>query len=325
MQPDQDRGRVSQPKKHHFLPVFYLRQWAGEDGRLVQFSKPFGNVVKPRRGHPESMGWMPRLYAREAVAEEFAHRFETLFLSPVDSQAAEALRVMLDPAAAMAFTGTQKLSWARFMNSLLARMPEDIAKLKEHAPKEWVGSIRGLREKYLAHRELTDPPTLDDFLEAPTGTFMSDVPFIVAEVILGHERLQQVIADMHWAVLVTDGADHEMLTSDRPLVHTQSLNARDSHLLLPIGPRRLLAAAHERKFVDYLQGWGLNALVKRVNEYVVGSADRYVFGSHDRQLRFIQNRMSTEKSASLVDRLHRKRSQLSPSANELLVSIPRKP
>jgi len=260
------------------------------------------------------MGWISRLYAREEVSEESAHRFETLFLSPVDSQAAEAMRVMLDPAAAMAFTGTQKIMWARYMNSLLARMPEDIAKLKAHAPTEWVGSIRGLREKYLAHREATDPPTLDDYLAAPTGTFMSDVPFIVAEVILGHERLQQVMANMHWAVLMTDEADHELLTSDRPLVHTQSLNARDSHLMLPIGPRRLFAAAHEREFINYLQSWGINALVKRVNEYVVGSADRYVFGTDDRQLRFVQNRMSTDRGESLVDRLHRKRAQLRPPA-----------
>lgn len=308
---------MSQPKKHrkhHFLPVFYLRQWAGEDGRLVQFSKPHGNIVKPRRGHPGSMGWISRLYAREGVPDEYAHRFETLFLSPVDSQAAEALRVMLNPAAAMAFTSAQKIMWARFINSLLARMPDDIAKLKEHAPTEWVGSIRGLREKYLAHREPTDPPTLDDYLAAPTGTFMSDVPFIVAEVILGHERLQQVMADMHWAVLITGGADHELLTSDRPLVYTRSLNARDSHLMLPIGPRRLFAAAHRREFINYLQGWGINALVKRANEYVVGSADRYVFGSNDCQVRFVQNRMSAEKGESLVDRLHRKRSQLRPRA-----------
>lgn len=303
---------MSQPKKHHFLPVFYLRQWVGEDGRLVQFSKPYGHIVKPLRGHPEGMGWISRLYAREGVPDEFAHRFETLFLSPVDSQAAEALRVMLDPTAAMAFTGTQKIMWARFMNSLLARMPGDIAKLKQNAATEWIGSIRGLREKYLANREETDPPTLDDYLAAPTGTFMSDVPFIVAEVILGHERLQEVMANMHWAVLTTDGADYELLTSDRPLVHTQSLNAPDSHLLLPIGPRRLFAAAHKQEFMRYLQGWGINAVVKRVNEYVVGAADRYVFGSNDRQLKFIQNRISTDKGESLIDRLHRRRSQLRP-------------
>ena len=46
---------------------------------------------------------------------------------------------------------------------------------------------------------------------------------------------QQVMANMHWAVLMTDGADHELLTLDRPLVHTQSLNA--FHRRLSLGSR----------------------------------------------------------------------------------------
>ena len=34
-------------EKHHYLPVFYLKQWAGKDGRLCEFSRPYKNV-KPK-------------------------------------------------------------------------------------------------------------------------------------------------------------------------------------------------------------------------------------------------------------------------------------
>lgn len=83
---------MNEPKKHHFLPVFYLRQWANADRRLVEFKKPFGNTVVPRRGHPQSMGWIDRLYALDGVKGASAQKFETTFLSPVDSRAAEALK-----------------------------------------------------------------------------------------------------------------------------------------------------------------------------------------------------------------------------------------
>ena len=33
-------------QKHHYLPVFYLKQWAGPDRRLCEFSRPH-KVVKP--------------------------------------------------------------------------------------------------------------------------------------------------------------------------------------------------------------------------------------------------------------------------------------
>jgi uncharacterized protein DUF4238 len=37
-------------EKHHYIPVFYLKQWAGADGRLCQYSRPY-NRVKPKRVH----------------------------------------------------------------------------------------------------------------------------------------------------------------------------------------------------------------------------------------------------------------------------------
>lgn len=209
---------------------------------------------------------------------------------------------------------SHRIAWAGFLNSLLARMPSDIQKLKAYSGQEWTSSIRGLREKYLVHRTPTDPPTLDDYLAAPPNdSFLNEAWLIVAEVILGHERLQEAIANMHWSVIQTDDADHELLTSDRPVLHTQSLNTKDAHLLCPIGPRRLFVAVADPHFRNYLVKRGTTALVKRVNEHVVSSADQYAFGRSDSQLRFVQNRMSTNRPESLIDRLNRKRISLKAS------------
>jgi hypothetical protein len=48
--------------KHHYLPKFYLKQWAtGLDGRLCEFSMPY-DTVKPKRVHPDGTGYEPDLY-----------------------------------------------------------------------------------------------------------------------------------------------------------------------------------------------------------------------------------------------------------------------
>ncbi|MDR7141835.1 DUF4238 domain-containing protein [Rhizobium sp. BE258] len=56
---------MNDPMKHHFLPVFYLKNWRGEDGRLVQFSRPYGTKVKALRKHPDATGFIKKLYAIE--------------------------------------------------------------------------------------------------------------------------------------------------------------------------------------------------------------------------------------------------------------------
>lgn len=302
---------MSFPKKHHFLPVFYLRQWAGSDGRLVEFKKAYRSKVVPRRGHPQSMGWIDRLYAVEGVPDAEAHAFESAFLSPVDSRAAQALRAMLDTAGPPGFTADQKQAWSDFLISLMARMPEDIEKLKRYSGREWLSSIRDLPEEYLRHRHATDPPTLNDYLSTPTSvSVLNNAGIVAAKSILGNRQLQSIIAAMYWAILVTDDCRHELLTSDRPIIHTPSLNAPDSHILLPLGPRRLFAAVADQTFLNDLRGRGHDILVQRMNEYVVSAASRYVFATSDRQLRFVQNRIGSDSGDSLIDRMRKKQASL---------------
>jgi len=47
---------MSKEGKHHYIPVFYLKQWAGVDGRVCEFSKPYDRV-KPRRAHPDGTAY----------------------------------------------------------------------------------------------------------------------------------------------------------------------------------------------------------------------------------------------------------------------------
>ena len=83
---------MNEPLKHHFTPAFYLRQWAGDDGQLCEFSKPYGNVVKPKRTHPESTGYVERLYSVEGLPDAVAHVVESRFMQPLDESGVKGAR-----------------------------------------------------------------------------------------------------------------------------------------------------------------------------------------------------------------------------------------
>jgi hypothetical protein len=36
---------MSHPRDHHFVPVFYLQQWANQDGKLIEYSRPYRNKI----------------------------------------------------------------------------------------------------------------------------------------------------------------------------------------------------------------------------------------------------------------------------------------
>lgn len=290
---------VGPPLRHHFLPEFYLKQWAQEDGRFVEYKKPYGDKVKPRKTHPKATGFIFRLYAFEGLADDLVHEFESKFLSPVDSQAAQALYAMQ---ADRAFSNTQRLAWASFLATLLSRMPEDMELVKK--------SIRELAQVVLPGFK----PIFDILKpESETRTFQhlsnelmenSDqraIEFVGR--VMSSEKLVRGIAGMEWSILTLHGAKFELLTSDRPVIYTHVLGNDQSHIALPIGPRRLFLAAKDRKLINRLQESDDSALAAVVNAGVVGAAVNYVYGSNDSQLRFVQNRMGKSKVQTLMERM----------------------
>jgi hypothetical protein len=72
---------VSEPRKHHYVPVCYLKQWANTDDRRLCEHKliPGGYGVKPRRTSPDGSGYQLDLYRIEGVPDDIAQDFEKRF------------------------------------------------------------------------------------------------------------------------------------------------------------------------------------------------------------------------------------------------------
>jgi len=113
------------PEKHHYFPIFYQKRWAGADGRVCVYSRPY-KKVKPNRKHPDSVGFQYDLYTIPGVDYETASHLERRFFLQTDNDAAQALaRFETDPQTPL--DTRLRSGWSRFVMSLIHRAPEEVA------------------------------------------------------------------------------------------------------------------------------------------------------------------------------------------------------
>ena len=152
---------MSKEGKHHYIPCFYLQQWADAGSRLIEYSRQGpANIVKTRPTSPKGTGYVRGLYNMEDVDPTVVNAVETMFLKPSDGLAADALQSFLR---GQAFPNLQlRTSWARFVLSLMLRYPEAVALMKRQL-RENVEAI------YLQTKKPEEPPTFAEY-EAVHGT-----------------------------------------------------------------------------------------------------------------------------------------------------------
>jgi len=288
---------MAEPHKHHFLPVFYLKNWAQNEGKLVQFSRPYKNIVKPQRKHPDGTGYIDKLYAIEGFGGAVSQEVEKSFLSPVDSRAASALLSMLK---GEMVTPQERKAWAHFIMTLLLRMPTEIQLLKqftraiESEVQSWLDTF--IRENIPSkfHGKLDEA-----FQELRESTMSRQVEQILGA--MSDDELIDRLVAMEWEIIDTASSQNDLLTSDRPVVVNRNEQTEgNTVIVLPVGPRKLFVASTAPKLVSELKKVGAKKLTEVVNIDVVGAADQYVYGSSDRQLRFIQNRFGMNRAPSFV-------------------------
>src|SRR5687767_13725486 len=110
--------RVAQAPKHHYLPVFYLKQWTGPDGQLCEFSRPYKRVARLRK-FPDATGYVRGLYRVSDAVPGKEDFLEDDFLKRVDDLASRALRRLLRHDINM--PPEMASAWSRFLLSLLHR------------------------------------------------------------------------------------------------------------------------------------------------------------------------------------------------------------
>jgi hypothetical protein len=297
---------MSIPLRHHHLPVFYLKRWAGEDGRLCEFSRPHKEVIA-RRKYPAQTAYVERLYEMPGLPPEKAQQIEQGFMQLLDSQAAEALSALENDDPRMKTDSRLRSAWSRFIMSLLLRAPNDIAALKAGVMEEWLRAIPDLEAQYAAKRSPEDPATFAEYFMSRSPDEVARWAISLAPKLMDHSGIVALLNNMRWLVVRIASETGEFITSDRPVVMSWTLTEEHAYLFLPIGPKTLFIAVNDKETQRIVEARDPAERVEVTNQFVAGRAIKYVYALSDAPLEFVRQHMGTKQRKSLIEQLAERR------------------
>jgi hypothetical protein len=266
-----------------------LKQWADPaDGRLCEFSRPY-KEVKARRVHPDGTGYLRGLNTFARLRPELADFLEHRFFKTIDNDASAILEMLNRDYVDF----TDRSAWSRFIMSQLHRSPEGITRVGEMVGETFETDLENyVRRNYDELRTDKDPPTFEEFQFSVNQADIDQTHLLVLGRIMNSENVGTALNQMRWAVIRTLRSNHRLLTSDRPLVMTNGLKQSNAHIVIPISPVRIFAAAHTDDVLRQIDakmqhGGGVQLL----NSQIARQARKYVWGRDDSHLKFVDERL----------------------------------
>jgi hypothetical protein len=288
--------------KHHYIPVFYLRQWIGSDDRVCELSKPYDRA-KPRRTHPDGTGYVRGLNTITGALPHEAQWLEDVFFKVADDAAARALRILLTPPP-WEMTIEEKSGWSRFLMSLVHRHPESVEKHRVIAERLLAQHLPAIEADYAARHPPTDPPTYAEYIALNSINPVGRLQVRLLQAVIDSDLTGRGLNSLRWMVLHDPNPKHLLLTSDRPVVMTNGLDKPASQLLIPISPRHVFVATNNVVMENSIRKiWNDRQLIQQVNERVANQSRKYVWGLSDAQLSFVARRLGNAWTADPVENL----------------------
>ena len=265
--------------KHHYIPKFYLKRWAAADGRVTEYSRPYRRV-EPRWTHPDGTGYERGLYAIPGMSAEETNLVEEKFLKPADNLASMTLDDLI-AGSAFRKPAEMRRDWSRFVFSLMLRFPEAQQAMR-------LDLAENVRQQTMA----AENPEAE-FKAISEGNDLDRATAMVFLDLLKSSKVTITLLNMTWEVITLKHPKNTFLTSDRPVIKTGRLfGLTDAHLAIPISPLHLFVASNSERVFSTLKARVHNELVVQCNNEVVKSANRYVWGFDNSQLRFVENRLT---------------------------------
>lgn len=259
---------MPEPKRHHYLPEFYLRRWA-KDGKVWRFLRPNGprSVVHAKFVAPKSAGFKTELYSYpNPVDPAHAQTIERDFLQIIDSKGSAALAKAEknEPA-----TLNDKAALSQFLLSMMHRSPARI----EHLAVELAKRVQESDDEMPA-----------DFIRHHTLSLFSDL--------IASESMIEGLTKMSTYIVAMGPHRHFLMTSDCPIMISNGLYHRNSFVMLPIGPSKLLVLANRPEIPEAFANQETGKLVLALNDAVVTQAKDLVIGTRKSERRFVENRLN---------------------------------
>ncbi|ACB95079.1 DUF4238 domain-containing protein [Beijerinckia indica] len=273
---------MSEPRKHHYIPQFYLKNWCGEDGRLICY-KRIRSEVMCEPVAPISTGFQKDLYTLAHLPKNLRQAIEKDVTADVDHRASVALQKMIATKSTDTLTKEDRLGWAQFIVSLPIRNPDAVADIKETSTKA------GLEKAYeQAKQEFPDWAQGETFgaefeesvREDPFTRFLSDNYglMVISELMLNPDY-HDIILKMFWWVMDFSSAGISLITCDRPYMIFRSIGHPRGLIYLPIGPRLGFFASPDPMKRRQLLNQNIALVTKEMNRWEAKLAAQYVYAA----------------------------------------------
>ena len=294
------------PRKHHYLPIFYSKQWAGDDGKVVRFHRPYQTIID-RRIAPAGVGWKEDLYKVDGLIGPDQQALEVQYFSRLDDVAARVHRKLiaspLEPLEPIDVN-----DWTHFMLSLLHRTPHFIDETRKFGLATW--------RKLTLDPDLVDravsrghhPDTAREYLTSLTDEDGLHSTMITLPQLIASRRVIELVHNFHWAHYDVPEGSPDLLLSDCPVFLSNGLDNPSGHLAMPLSPQRMVVMAKERRVIEDLNRENPKHIVKRMNRLTVRSAREFVVATDLSQERFISRHFAADPAQSLVGRASQLRS-----------------
>jgi len=285
---------VKYPIDHHFIPAFFLAQWADAGEKLVEYTVKNDKLI-PKPVGPRATGYEPQLYSFPELPPDAEQFLEQVFFDYADRVASDALKNHL---AKKPTPWTTELisAWSRFVIALHLRHPDAMPELREAAKSVWDGSGAAYQAQYEAIKKTEDPPTFDEYLAVrdPLAATKMHVNMIVK--VFDNEILGKHLNNMRWGVIDVSASPYRFLLSDRPVTFA-NLKTPDGMAALPIGPTKIFIAVNTPDQLQRLHALPPREIVHNSNRFSVGRARRFVWAHDQSQTAFIEKHMSKRMEA----------------------------
>lgn len=279
------------PRKHHYIPVFYLRPWCRKkDARLAQFHRvgPTKRLFK-KWVCPTETGYKEHLYTLPNLEPENQNWLETEFLGLVDRNSAEARNKLI---AHEDLSPDLRDSWCRFIMSMIHRNPEKIAEISKVWYEGYDDLTRRLEPRYDELRQEGDPPNYAAYVVSQKQGTKERLFANLIKGMMDSEPIGLALNNMKWAVWDFPHTWRTLMTSDRPIVMPHGLAHDDSYVGVALSPRHMFIACNNRERYDFiLRDISGEKLVAAHNEAVVRQAKDYVYAASHFEESFVDSRL----------------------------------
>lgn len=284
---------MSDPRKHHYVPEFFIRLWASGQNEVWCYRRLHKSIDRKRKP-PSAIGFEVDLYALQGNDPANRQWIESGFMQRLDSRAALAMKEIIATGRRPAL-GTVASDWARFVMSLISRSPARVREISGIAEaREYRGDADALEARYQAMRGDDWPATGADYLATIRDRrFDDDLGRLVVKRLCDAPRIGELIVNMAWGVRDLIDSKLSLLLSDQPVTFG-SFNTPDAVIVMPLGPRSIFIAHRSRERLALMMLIPERDLVETLNRKVVDQARSVVIAldrSHEALIdeRFMPN------------------------------------